>query len=571
MLDYKIIKDKKDAKEKIVTSLNGKQLLTSPQLNKGTAFNKQERIELGLLGKLPSHIETLQQQVDRAYAQFLDCENDVAKSIYLRRIMDTNQVLFYRLVQSHTEEMLPILYTPLVGRSVRSYSKTFRQARGIYISYEDRDHIDLILQNRTNPEVKLIVVSDGEGVLGIGDQGIGGMDIPIAKLVVYTVFAGINPLHTLPVFLDVGTNNDALRKDPMYLGLRKKRIKGKRFDDFIDKFVTATKKHLPNAFLHWEDLGRTNAANILKRYKENTCTFNDDAQGTGSVALAALLAAVKVKGEKLEQQRIVIFGGGTAGMGTAQHVLEALMRCGLSEAQAKQRLWIIDRPGLLTKDLKATTKAQREFARHSDEVHAWTMITAGRPGLIDVVHNVAPTILIGCSGVGGAFTQSIIEATIANVKQPIIMPLSNPTDNSEAHPADILEWTQGRALIATGSPFGEVKYKNKIVPIAQCNNALAFPGIGLGVVACQAKLLTENMLWAATQALAKTAPILRDPQAPILPALKDAYQVSQKIAIAVVKQAILDGVTEIAADTNVTQLVKSCQWQPKYVPICTVG
>jgi malate dehydrogenase (oxaloacetate-decarboxylating) len=424
-----------------------------------------------------------------------------------------------------------------------------------------------ILDNRSHPEIDLIVVTDGEGILGIGDQGIGGMDIPIAKLMLYTLCAGINPLRTLPIMLDVGTNNEKLLNDPLYLGLRQPRIQGKDYDDFIEHFIATVKRKFPHVFLHWEDFGRNNAKRNLDRYRDKICSFNDDIQGTGAVALAALLAAVQATGSKLQDQRIVVFGAGSAGMGVVEQISAAMKHEGLSEREVRQRFWLIDQPGLLLNNMPALTPAQQPFARDPNELVTWPAKNNKLIDLLTVIQQVQPTVLIGCSGRGGAFTQNVIVEMARHCSRPIIFPLSNPTDYAEATPADLLHWTDGKALIATGSPFLDVNYQDKNIAIAQSNNALVFPGIGLGILAAKACQLSDGMLWAACCALRDSAPILHNVHAPLLPSLAEASQVAYTIALAVAKQAQCEGLSALLAEEKIEMRIKDLQWYPHYVPL----
>ncbi len=396
MLDFKINRDKQTGELFIETSICGKLLLTTPQLNKGTAFTYDERQIFGLLGKLPNRVESLDEQVKRAYFQFLSYSSRLQQNIYLNNLHDKNQVIFYKLLRRHLGEMLPVVYTPIVGTAVKQFSREYRQPRGLYIAYPDRNHIDEIINNRSNPEIDLIVVTDGEGVLGIGDQGIGGMDIPVAKLMVYSL-CGIDPTRTLPIFLDVGTNNQELLDDPFYLGYPHLRIHGKQYDDFIQTFVNSIHKHFPNAFLHWEDFGRGNARRILDEFQDKICTFNDDIQGTGAVTLAALLAATDITGINFEKHKIVVYGAGSAGTGISDQIVDALIRHGLSEEKAYDRFWLIDRQGLLIEDDSELTDAQINFARKKKDISNWDMVDKKVPSLSDTIRNVKPTILIGCS------------------------------------------------------------------------------------------------------------------------------------------------------------------------------
>lgn len=568
MLDFNYVHNLKTDEEYIETSLAGKLLLNIPQLNKSTAFTAEERHVFGLLGKLPPQIESLEEQVNRAYSQFQGYNTPIQKHIYLNNLHDKNHVLFYKLISLHLEEMLPLIYTPTVGQAVKEYSREFRNARGLYIAYPFRDQIAEILDNRGHPEIDLIVVTDGEGILGIGDQGIGGMNIPIAKLMVYTLCAGISPLRTLPIMLDVGTNNQTLLNDPLYLGLRKPRIVGKEYDDFIEAFVTTVQQKFPNAFLHWEDFGRANARKILDRYRNQVCTFNDDIQGTAVVTLAALLAGVKTLGSTLADQRIVIFGAGTAGTGIADQIHSAIqLEKNLTPQEASQRFWLVDRQGLLTNQMHDLMLAQTPYARNVNELNNWHVKDKNNISLLEVIQNVKPTILIGCSGQTGAFNELVIKEMASHQTRPIIFPLSNPTENAEATPVDITQWTQGKALIATGSPFCDTTYNGKIIPVAQCNNALSFPGIGLGVIAAQATRVSDGMLWEACKALSEYAPILKDPTARLLPEISKAKMVAKKIALVVAQQARKENLAQIPIDANIETIINEMVWSPHYVPL----
>jgi malate dehydrogenase (oxaloacetate-decarboxylating) len=567
MLDFKLQKDPLTGEERIETSLAGKLLLTNPQLNKGTAFSEQERHDFGLLGKLPAQIETIEEQAKRAYLQFQNYSSPLQKNIYLNNLHDKNQVLFYKLVSMHIDEVLPLIYTPIVGNAVKQYSREFRQARGLYIAYPYRDYIEEILDNRSHPEIDLIVVTDGEGVLGIGDQGIGAIDIPIAKLMVYTLCAGINPLRTLPIMLDVGTNNEELLNDPLYLGLRHPRIRGKEYDDFVAQFVAAVQKKFPHVFLHWEDFGRDNARHNLDLYRNTTCTFNDDIQGTGVVTVAALLAASKVTHTHLTDQRIVIYGAGTAGTGIADQIYRALRYAGLTEQEARAHFWLIDKPGLLTTNCTELTTAQLPYARDAKEIAAWQVQDKNNISLLETINHIKPTVLIGSSARPNAFGEDIIRAMAKHVTQPLILPLSNPPEKAEAQPADVIAWTDGKALIATGSPFPTISINDRTVRVAQCNNALSFPGIGLGVMAVKAKHVTDDMLWAASQALSECAPILRDIHAPLLPLPFEARDTARKIAIAVAEKACEQGLAQIGDTKNIPKLIDSLIWDPHYVAL----
>lgn len=565
MFEFRIIRDGEGKISHIETSLTGNDLLSTSKLNKGCAFSQEERDQFGLTGLLPHQVETMEQQVARMYMQYHEHHTNLGKYIYLNVLHDYNETLFYKLASQHLEEMLPIVYTPTVGEAVQRFSMEHRKAKGLYISYCDRDKIDQILDNRVPPEVDLSVVTDGEAVLGIGDQGIGGINISNAKLMVYTLCGGINPHRFLPIQLDVGTNNPHLLNDPMYLGWRHERITGQEYDDFIDTFVKAITKKFPGIFLHWEDFGRDNARRILSRYRNDICTFNGDMQGTGVVALACVLAGVIASGMPLREHRIVIMGAGTAGVGIADQICSALMRTGLSEKEAREHFWLIDRPGLLTTH-SSLLPFQETYAREFTDVEKWQLRDADHIDLYDVVKNVKPTILIGCSTAAGAFNEEIVKLMAEHVERPIIMPLSNPTALAEAKPDDLLEWTKGQAIIATGSPFPDVHYDKKWYRIAQSNNALAFPGIGLGAIAVKAKHISDDMLWVATQTLSQCSPTVQDKLAPLMPKLAEAKMISMKVALAVAEQARKEGLTQISANANLKDIIRKATWEPIYYP-----
>ncbi len=565
MLDFKYVIDKSSGEKILETSLSGKLLLTTPQINKGTAFTVSEREQFGLTGKLPVSVETLEQQVNRVYMQYNSYNDKLNKNIYLNELLDSNEVLFYRMVSEHLSEILPIIYTPIVGKAVKQFSREFRHPRGIYLSYPEADNMEMILSNRSNPNIDLIVVTNGEGILGIGDQGIGGMDIPIAKLMVYVLCGGIAPTRTLPILLDVGTNNEELLNDPLYLGWRHKRLSGRAYNDFIAHFVSSVKKLFPQVFLHWEDFGRSNARKHLETYRNNICTFNDDMQGTGVVTLSAILAAVNAIDDTLANQRIVIFGAGTAGTGIADQIRDALVHEGMSVEEANKRFWLLDKPGLLCEDTEELTSFQKNYARDRKEIKDWTVTNNNHIGLEEVVAHVKPTILIGCSAMPNAFTKEIIQTMAKHCKRPIVLPLSNPTERCEAQPSDLYEWTNGDVLIATGSPFANIKYNDTDIRIAQCNNALVFPGIGLGLLSVKAKKLTDESLWCACKALSHFAPINQDPYKPLLPDIGDAKCVAKHIALSVAQQVIAEGNANIDNNSDINQLIEENIWTPHYI------
>ncbi|OGT36960.1 MAG: NAD-dependent malic enzyme [Gammaproteobacteria bacterium RIFCSPHIGHO2_12_FULL_37_14] len=565
MEKYKIIYDNAGSISHIETSLTGNALLNKSKLNKGCAFPQEEREQFHLAGLLPYQVETLDQQVARMYEQYNEHQSNLGKNIYLNVLHDYNETLFYKLISQHLEQMLPIIYTPTVGDAVQRFSLEHRKTKGLYIAYPDRDKIEKILDNRLPISVNLSVVTDGEAVLGIGDQGIGGINISVAKLMVYTLGAGIDPHHVLPIQLDVGTNNPRLLNDPMYLGWRHERITGQAYDDFIDRFVQTFTRKFPDALLHWEDLGRDNARRILTRYREQICTVNGDIQATGVVALACILAGVTASGIPLHRHRIVILGGGTAGIGIADQIYAVLRRNGLSDQEARQCFWILDRQGLLTNTFSLPS-FQQPYARHVDEIKNWQYGDEKCIGLYDVVLNVQPTILIGCSTATGAFTEQIIKLMAAKVERPIIMPLSNPNSLSEAKPEDLIAWTHAKAIVATGSPFPDVIYENNRYRIGQSNNAFAFPGIGLGVMVAKVKIVTDELLWAATQALSACAPINQDKFSPLLPKLSEVRIISSRVALAVAQEARRSGLAQIANDIDLKEAINKAMWEPRYYP-----
>lgn len=562
---FHLTRDKNGAINGLVTNQSGHDLLDNPRLNKGSAFTQSERELFSLAGKLPYHVETIEDQVERTYEQYLSFSSDLSKNIYLNTLHDTNETLFYRLVSEHIEEMLPIIYTPTIGEAVQKFSLELRRPRGIYIAYPDMDRMDEIIANRANYLIDIIVVTDGEGVLGIGDQGIGGMNICIGKLMCYVLCAGVNPLKKLAVTLDVGTNNQHLLNDPMYIGWRHERISQEQYDEFIEKFVTCIRKHLSTAFLHWEDFGRENARRYLDRYRDQFCTFNDDVQGTGAVTLAAILAGIHTAGSSILDQRIVFFGAGTAGTGIADQLYAAMIRQGASEQDARKCFYLIDRQGILVDDMKGLTPFQKPYARSLEEIAQWEF-DGDNPDLLAVINNIKPTILIGCSAVSGAFNEQVVTAMASYVERPIILPLSNPTSHAEAHPANLYKWTNGKALVATGSPFGEVNYEGEKIRVAQSNNAFIFPGLGLGVIACRPQLLTDKMIWAAAEALSKCSPAFVDPSAPLLPDLSEIKTISYKVAAAVVNQARREKLDTFQCELTPEEAIKHVAWKAEYYP-----
>jgi malate dehydrogenase (oxaloacetate-decarboxylating) len=545
----------------------GMDLLDSPLLNKGTAFSEPERTAFGLHGLLPPQVETLEEQVVRAYEAYRRKDDDLERHIYLRALQDTNEVLFYRLLLDHIAEMTPIVYTPAVALACEQFSHIYRRPRGLFISYPLRDSIHALLRSRPNRDVDVIVVTDGERILGIGDQGAGGLGIPIGKLSLYTLIGGIHPSRTLPIVLDVGTNNTERLKDPEYLGWRHERITGQEYFDFVDQFVQAVKEELPGTCLQWEDFATPHARPILQRYRDQLLTFNDDIQGTSAVALGAVLGAVKVTGKGLKDQQIVMLGAGSAGIGVADGLREAMKGEGLSDKEAQTHFWVVDKDGLLHSGRKDLTPEQNLYAQPESGVSGWPHSSNGNIGLADVIGKIDATILIGLSTVGGAFTEPIVREMARKIERPIIFPLSNPTTKSEAKADDLIRWTDGRALVATGSPFAPVNYGGRSIPIAQCNNVYIFPAMGLGVVASGARRVTEPMMLAAARALGANSPALNDPAASLLPPLTEIRRVAAEIAIAVGIEAQKDGVAPKLREEELRLRVQDTQWTPAYEPL----
>ncbi|MCU4358829.1 NAD-dependent malic enzyme [Acinetobacter ursingii] len=538
-------------------------LLELPLLNKGSAFSQQERGQFNLHGLLPHVIETIEEQSQRSYQQFAAFNDAINKHIYLRNIQDTNETLFYRLIEDHLEEMMPIIYTPTVGEACQRFSDIYRRHRGVFVSYPDREHIDDILQNINRRNVKVIVITDGERILGLGDQGIGGMGIPIGKLSLYTACGGISPAYTLPITIDVGTNNQQLLSDPLYMGWREPRITGEEYYDFIDQVLTGIRRRWPHALIQFEDFAQKNAMPLLTKYRDKFCCFNDDIQGTAAVSVGSLIAASRAAGKQLKDQIVTFLGAGSAGCGIAEQIIAQMVAEGLSDAEARARVFMVDRFGLITENQPNLLDFQRKLAQKADVISDWAKVE-DVISLLDVVKNAKPTVLIGVSGQPGLFTQEVIEALNANCERPIVMPLSNPTSRVEAVPADIIQWTNGRALIATGSPFTPVNYQGRLYHIAQCNNSYIFPGIGLGVIASGAKRVTENMLMASSNALADCSPLLKNAEADLLPPIADIQNVSRVIALKVAQAAIADGVAVPLTDEQIQSNIEKEFWQPEY-------
>lgn len=542
----------------------GNGLLELPLLNKGSAFSEEERTRFNLHGLIPHAIENIEEQSQRSYQQYSAFGDAINKHIYLRNIQDTNETLFYHLIEQHLSEMMPIIYTPTVGEACQRFSDIYRRHRGIFISYPDRAHIDDIVQNINKKNVKVIVITDGERILGLGDQGIGGMGIPIGKLSLYTACGGISPAYTLPITLDVGTNNPQLLNDPIYMGWNQPRISGEEYYQFVDQVIDAVKRRWPKALIQFEDFAQKNAMPLLNKYRDQICCFNDDIQGTAAVSVGSLIAASRAAGKQLKDQTIAFLGAGSAGCGIAEQIVAQMVVEGLSDAEARARVYMVDRFGLFTSNQPNLLDFQRKLAQSPERVAHW-----GNPegviSLLDVIQNAKPTVLIGVSGQPGLFTEEVIKTLAANCERPIVLPLSNPTSQVEAFPADILEWTEGKALIATGSPFEPVNYQGKLYNISQCNNSYIFPGIGLGVIAAGATRVTDSMLIASSNALADCSPLLQDPNADyLLPDLNEIQQVSKFIAFKVAKAAMDAGVAPVLDDEALQQAIEANFWKPEY-------
>ena len=549
----------------VEVSLSGFALINSPRLNKGTAFSDHEREVFDLHGLLPPHLGTLDDQIERRNEQLADESTPFTKYSLLRDLQDTNETLFYALLVRNIEEMLPLVYTPTVGEGCQRFSQIWRKPRGLFLSYPNKDRIDQILNHSRYDSVKCIVVSDGERILGLGDQGAGGMGIPIGKMALYTALGGIHPENCLPILLDVGTDNEERLKDPIYIGWRHHRVRGEEYDAFVDAFVNSVKKRWPHVLLQWEDFAGANAARFLARYRDQLCTFNDDIQGTAAVATATLISAINVTGIPLEKQKIVMVGFGTAGIGITNLLVQFMQDRGLTEQEARDRFFAIDRYGLVTENGKGVRPEQLPYARKEQEVQGWKQPN-GEITLLDVIRNAKPSVLIGVSGQAGAFTEQAVREMAKYSERPVIFPLSNPTSRSEATAQDLMDWTEGRALIGTGSPFEPVNVGGKKVPVTQTNNSYIFPGLALGIVASKARRVTDTMVKAAAEELVRQLPTQKDKQASLLPPLSQARQLGRLIGLAVGRQAIRDGQALVANEDALNRELQANIWEPVYVP-----
>ena len=542
----------------------GRQLLADPLLNKGTAFSEAERDAFDLHGLLPPHIGSLDAQVSRRLAALRWQESDIDRYTFMHDLQDINETLFYALLTRHLEELLPIVYTPTVGVGCERYSHIWRKPRGFFLSLPLKHRIREILASPRYDNVRVIVVSDGERILGLGDQGAGGMGIPIGKLALYTACAGIPPEQTLPILLDVGTDNQERLDDPLYIGWRHARVRGQEYDDFIDEFVQAVKARWPNVLLQWEDFARGNAGRLLDRYRDELCTFNDDIQGTAAVATGTVLAAIRITGIPIEDQRIAILGAGSAGCGIGRLLLKAKIDAGVPEGEARRHFYAVDRDGLLIEGMASLQAFQMPFAQPRSAVAGWVLARPDFIDLADVIDNAKPTTLIGTSGQTGAFTETLVRRMAEQVERPAIFPLSNPTSRSEANPRDLVAWTQGRAIVGTGSPFPSVELDGQRIPIAQANNAYIFPGLGLGVLASGATRISDAMFMVAARALAEASPARLDPHADLLPPVRALREVARSVAIAVARQAREESGSTGPDDAELEARIDAAMWEPVY-------
>jgi malate dehydrogenase (oxaloacetate-decarboxylating) len=549
----------------VVTPLGGYQLLADSFLNKGTAFTDKERDDFELHGLLPPRVASLDEQVSRRLQALRGFSNDLERYAFLRELQDTNETVFYALLTRNIEELLPIAYTPTVGAGCQHFSRLFRKPRGLFLSLQHRKRLKQILANPQFDRTEVIVVTDGERILGLGDQGAGGMGIPIGKLALYTACGGIHPSTTLPVFLDVGTDNDERLADPLYVGWRHERVRGEEYDVFVEEFITAVTDRWPHVLLQWEDFAKANATRLLERYRNRLCTFNDDIQGTAAVATGTLISAIGVTGVPLTEQRIAIFGAGSAGCGIAGLLMAAMVEAGVDAKAAARRFYMVDQDGLLVEGMNAITGFQKPFLQDRAAAASWPTELPGRVTLLDVVRNAKPTTLIGVSGQPGSFSEQIVRMMAENNRRPVIFPLSNPTSRAEATPEDIMRWSNGRAVIGTGSPFSPLMRDGRSFKVDQTNNSYIFPGVGLGVIAVRARRLTDTMFMAAAKALAAMSPARNDTDANLLPAVTELRDVSIAVARATALQARKEGLTDIAED-KIEAAIHAKMWSPKYLP-----
>lgn len=550
----------------IPANLAAHEILSNPLLNKGTAFTQEERDALGLNGLLPARVETLDEQVTRCLSVLKALPSDLDRHIYLRDVQDTNETLYYAVIERDIEALLPVIYTPTVGAVCQKYNQIFQRPRGLFLAINQKDQLDEILANPRFDAVECIVVTDGERILGLGDLGIGGMGIPIGKLALYTSCGGIAPEKTLAITLDTGTGNEKCLADPQYLGLRHERVRGAAYDEFIEAFIQAVDKRWPKVLLQWEDFHRQNASRLCEKYKDRLCSFNDDIQGTAAVAVGVLLSAINLTGVPLTEQRIAVVGGGSAGIGISDLLCKTMVMMGLPEVEARQRFYIVDRLGLVTDETPGLEPFQQAFTQRSESIASWQVEKPGFVGLLDVVRNARPSVLVGVSGQAGIFTEAVIREMAKHVARPVVLPMSNPTACIEAQPADIVRWTEGRAIVGTGSPFGPFEYEGKVHHFAQSNNSYIFPGLGLAVLAMGIPRVSDAMLIASAQALADLSPARSQAGAKLLPELTEMRKVSLHVAMAVARQARSEGQIGKVDDAQIEARIKAHMWQPAYKP-----
>jgi malate dehydrogenase (oxaloacetate-decarboxylating) len=564
MLHYKIIKDE-NGEDVYVIDTTGVEILHNPILNKGSAFSMEERELFEIEGFLPPAVSTLERQVARRYENFSSIQSDIEKYVFLRSLQDRNETLFYALLLNHLGEMIPIVYTPTVGLACQQYSHIFRFTRGIFLSPHNIDRIDAIFKSLAYKNVEMMVVTDSEGILGIGDQGVGGMGIPIGKLSLYVAGAGINPANCLSVTLDVGTNNETLLNDPLYLGIRQRRIRGDEYLSIVQKFVEGVKKHFPNAILQWEDFSKQNAFTLNNLYRDRIPSFNDDIQGTGAVTLAGIYGALKITGGTLSGQVFLIYGAGAGGIGVAQQIYSALRNEGMPEKEARDRIYVLDSRGVLYEGRKGMDEYKKEFARSADFAREWKRESPDTVSLLDTIINARPSVLIGLSGVAGSFDEKVVRRMAQYCERPIIFPLSNPTSITEACPEDVYRWTDGKAIVATGSPFPDVHFKGKTHIVGQCNNVFIFPGVGLGALLVKAKLITDEMFTVAANRLSELVLPERIDRNCVYPLPSRLREVCREISIAVAQKAIEQKVArKPVKPEQLGDLVDSRMWPPRY-------
>ncbi|MBN2318385.1 MAG: NAD-dependent malic enzyme [Acidobacteria bacterium] len=566
-MKFSIKIDQATGQRYMAVSTKGRALLFNYETNKGTAFSNREREELDLEGLLPPQISNMKQQLDRTYENFSSKTTNLEKFIYLTALQDRNETLYYRLLLEHIEEMMPVVYTPVVGEACQKFSHIYRRGRGVYISYHDRGNIARILRNVGIENPSIIVVTDGERILGLGDQGAGGMGIPIGKLCLYTLCAGVSPYSTIPITLDVGTDNEERLEDPLYIGLRQKRIRGEAYQEFIDEFVGAVKEVFPYVCLQWEDFLKGNAIHQLNRFRDEICSFNDDIQGTAGVVLAGLYSALRITGKPMAEQRIVFAGAGASAQGISDLLVAALQEDGLSEQEAIERIWTVDSQGLCAKDREGLADFKLKFARATSEINGYACRDKSRISLEETLDNVKPTILIGTSGHAGTFTEAVVRKMAEFNERPIIFPLSNPTSKTEVIPSDALSWSGGRAIVATGSPFDPVEMNGKRFRIGQANNALIFPGVGLGVAVSRARRVTDGMFLDSAKAMAAMVTQKDLDESAVYPNLTYIRECSHSVACETIRRAVKEGHAEEAILEGLEETVRRAMWIPEYLPI----